>query len=117
MTALFVPDLVSIVVVGHDNWPELEQAVRSGLEQSYRSIEVVVIDNASTDATPLEVPRRFAGSIRYIRQENCGDGGGYNRGITESRGEFIHLLDGDDVMARNMVEIQVAMLKADAGLD
>lgn len=113
----FVPGLVSIVVVGHNNWPELETAIQSGLRQSYRPVEVVVVDNESTDQTSTEVPRRFGDSVRYVRQSNTGDGGGYNRGISESRGEFVHLLDGDDLMAPNMIEKQIAMLEEDASID
>lgn len=112
-----VPGLVSVVVVGHNNWPELEMAIASALGQSYRAVEVVVVDNDSADATSAEVPRRFGQRVRYVRQPNSGDGGGYNRGIAESTGEFVHLLDGDDVLSPTMIEKQVAMLGQDKALD
>ncbi len=91
-------------------------AIASALGQSYSSVEVIVVDNDSADATLAEVQRRFGQRVRYFRQPNSGEGGGYNRGIAESRGEFVHLLDGDDVMAPTMIEKQVAMLEANDSL-
>jgi GT2 family glycosyltransferase len=112
-----VPGLVSVVVVGHNNWPELEMAIASALGQTYFNLEVVVVDNDSADATSVEVPRRFGQRVRYVRQPNSGDGGGYNRGIAESTGEFVHLLDGDDVLSPTMIEKQVTMLDRDKSID
>ena len=112
-----VPGLVSVVVVGHNNWPELEMAIASAVGQTYRAVEVIVVDNDSVDATSTEVPRRFGQRVRYVRQPNSGDGGGYNRGIAESTGEFVHLLDGDDVLSPTMIEKQVVMLEQDKSLD
>jgi len=112
-----MPGLVSVVVVCHNNWPELEMAIASALGQTYSDLEVVVVDNDSADATSAEVPRRFGHQVRYVRQPNSGDGGGYNRGIAESSGEFVHLLDGDDVMSPTMIEKQLTMLDQDKSLD
>ena len=91
--------LVSIVIVAHNNWPGLETTLQSALCQSYRPLEVLVIDNSSTDATPREVERLFSGRVRYLRQANVGDAGAYNAGLREARGEFLQFLDGDDVLA------------------
>jgi len=112
-----VPGLVSIVVVGHNNWPELEMAIASALGQTYPHIEVVVVDNNSTDETSAEVPDRFGQKIRYVRQSDTSHGGGYNCGIAISTGAFVHLLDGDDVLSPTMIEKQVAMLDQDKSLD
>ena len=112
-----VPSLVSVVVVGHNNWPELEMAIASALGQTYFNLEVIVVDNDSADATSAEVRRRFGQRVRYVRQPNSGDGGGYNRGIAKSTGEFVHLLDGDDVLSPTMIEKQVMMLDKDKSLD
>src|SRR5690349_19370060 len=112
-----VPGLVSVVLVGHNNWPDLEMAIASALGQTYPNVEIIVIDNDSTDATSVEVPRRFGHRVRYIRQPNTSNGGGYNRGIDESSGEFVHLLDGDDVLSPTMIEKQVSMLDQDRSVD
>jgi GT2 family glycosyltransferase len=102
---------VSIVVVGYNNWPDLELAIQSALHQSYRLIEVIVVDNASSDATPYEVPRRFGQVVRYIRQHHASCAGGYNRGWHEASGEFIQFLNGDDFLAPNKIEKQVEVFR------
>ena len=67
--------LVSIVVVGHNNWPDLELSVQSALCQSYRPSEVILVDNSSTDGTAGEVASRFGSRVRYVLQANRGDAG------------------------------------------
>lgn len=99
--------LVSIVVVAHNNWPDLELAIESALCQSWPHTEVVVVDNDSTDDTEANVRRIYGTRLRYVRQGNLLDGGGYNRGIAETTGEFVQLLDGDDFIAPNKISRQM----------
>jgi len=108
---------VSVVVVAYNNWPDLELAVASALQQTHRPLEVIVVDNASSDATPDEVPRRFGDRVRYVRQENRGDGGAYNTGLRLARGEYLQFLDGDDLLAPTKIEKQVSVLRADPAID
>ena len=103
-----ISPLVSIVVVAHNNWPDLELAIESALCQSWPNKEVIVIDNESTDETASAVSRIFDDRVRYIRQPNKLDGGGYNRGFAEARGEFVQLLDGDDLLAPNKIARQMS---------
>jgi GT2 family glycosyltransferase len=109
--------LVSIAIVAHNNWPDLELAVESALCQSWRDTEVIVVDNESTDGTEAGILRRFEGRVRYVRQPNTLDGGGYNRGIAESSGEFIQLLDGDDFLAPNKIARQMEIFDAHPDAD
>ena len=104
--------LVSIVIVSHDNWPDLELAIESALNQSHPDVEVILVDNGSTDATRGEVERRYAGRIRWVWQENLQGSAGYNRGIAESRGAFIQLLDGDDFIAPNKIAKQLETFRS-----
>ena len=110
--------LVSIAIVAHNNWPDLELAIESALSQSWKEVEVIVVDNDSSDDTPSQVESRYSGRVRYVRQKNSLDGGGYNRGIAESRGEFVQLLDGDDLLAPNKIERQMEIFRdhPDAGI-
>ena len=112
-----MPDLVSIVIVCHNNWPDLELAIQSALHQSYRPVEVIVVDNSSTDATADEVSRRFGGEVQYTRQPNVGDGGGYNTGMRAAQGEFVQFLDGDDFLAANKIEKQMETFRSDSSAD
>jgi glycosyltransferase involved in cell wall biosynthesis len=104
---------VTVVVVAYNNWPDVELAVQSALCQSHRAVEVIVVDNSSTDATPRELPARFADRIRYVRQPNTRDSGAYNTGMRLARGAFVQFLDGDDLLAPDKLEKQLAAFAAD----
>jgi GT2 family glycosyltransferase len=108
---------ISIVVVAHDDWPHLEMAVSSALNQSYPALEVIVVDNGSQDGTAGRLAATFGDAIRYLRQENRLDGGGYNAGIRLAGGDFIQLLDGDDCLAPNKLEKQLAVFRAQPDTD
>jgi len=112
-----VQGLVSIVVCAWNNWPDLEMTIESALHQSYDRIEVIIVDNSSTDNTPNEVPALFGERVRYIRQPNTGDAGAYNTGFDAARGEFIQFVDGDDVLAPNKIEKQIEVFHSDPELD
>jgi glycosyltransferase involved in cell wall biosynthesis len=109
--------LVSIVVVAHNNWPDLDLALESALNQTYRQIEVILVDNGSTDQTETQVLARFAHRLTYIRQANLDLAGGRNTGLAVANGDFIQLLDGDDVLAPTKVERQVDFLLANPHID
>lgn len=111
------PALVSVVICVYNNWPDAEMTIESALQQSYQPVEVIVIDNSSTDATPEKVPRRFGRRVRYLRQTNKGDAGAYNAGFDLAKGEFIQFVDGDDVLAPNKLQKQVELFRADPALD
>jgi glycosyltransferase involved in cell wall biosynthesis len=86
--------------------------------QTYRPIEVVVIDDGSRDAT-VEVVKAWAAQftfkhdfvVQIIRQANAGASVARNRGLQESRGELIQFLDSDDLLDRHKIELQVQALQ------
>src|SRR5258706_6658209 len=99
-----IPGLVSVVICTYNNWPDVEMTIESALHQSYQPIEVIVVDNSSTDATHEEVPRRFGHRVRYIRQPNKGWYASQNNlGFAVACGELIQFVDGDDVLAPNKI--------------
>jgi len=89
----------------------LEAAVASVLGQRHTDVEIVVVDDGSTDATP-EVARRLGEAIRYVRQGNRGLPGARNTGLRESRGEWIAFLDVDDLWSDDKLALQSARLAA-----
>lgn len=109
--------LVSIVVVCHNDWPDVELAIASALQQSYAPVEVIVVDNHSTDATPVEVPARFGDRLQYHWHAATRTADGRNKGVELARGQYIQFLDGDDVLAPNKIEKQVAFLEARPDVD
>jgi len=94
----------------------LDEAIDSALAQSHRPIEVIVVDDGSTDATP-SVAQRRGEPVRYVRQENAGPSSARNRGIELARGELIALLDADDRWLEGKLARQVAVLTERPELD
>jgi glycosyltransferase involved in cell wall biosynthesis len=107
---------VTFVVPTYNYARFVGQAVDSLLAQTFRAIEVIVIDDASTDGTP-EVLAGYAGDprVRVIRHgTNTGHITTYNEGIAAARGEFVGLLSADDLcLDRDAVRRQVALFDSD----
>ena len=107
------PD-VTVVLIVYNDAARIEVAVRSVLEQSLRSREVIVVDDHSVDDTPAVVERLVAenpGLVRYIRlpANSGGCGAPRNAGVSQARGRYVMFLDSDDVLdrhaCRNMMEM------------
>ena len=105
------PGLVSVVIPTYNRAYIVDQAIDSVLRQSYRPVEVVVIDDGSTDATTAVVSR-YGPEVRYFHQENAGVSAARNHGLREALGEFIALLDSDDEWLDWKIPAQVAILRA-----
>jgi glycosyltransferase involved in cell wall biosynthesis len=92
--SLIHPDrLVTVIVPCYNGAAFLEETLRSALAQSHPLVEILVIDDGSTDGS-CKIAERFP--IRYIRQENRGLSEARNTGIRESRGTYVVFLDADD---------------------
>lgn len=89
----------------------IEESIRSVLSQNYSNIELIVIDDGSSDGTP-ELAARFGSRVKVLRQKNAGPAAARNRGIAEARGEFIAFLDADDVWLPGKITLQVQYLQA-----
>jgi GT2 family glycosyltransferase len=105
---------VSVVIPSYNRADMLEATVRSVLAQTVAPLEVLVVDDGSTDDTPA-VCARFPAPVRTIRQENRGLPGARNRGIAEARGDWIALCDSDDVWRPRKLEIQLAAMARTGG--
>jgi glycosyltransferase involved in cell wall biosynthesis len=88
--------LASIVICNHNYERYLPMAIESALRQTYRPVEIVVIDDGSTDGS-RDVLQRYAGRVRVVFKSNGGQASAINAGFHESRGEIVCLLDADDV--------------------
>jgi hypothetical protein len=96
-----VPDLVSIIVPAHNRRELLRRALSSVVRQNYAPIECIVVDDGSTESIRevVEEAKSSSGSrvaFRYIRQNRAGGCAARNRGLKESRGEFIAFLGSGD---------------------
>lgn len=105
--------LVSVVIVTWNRKDDLLRAVRSVQEQSYQHVEIVVVDNASTDGT-VEALRQGYPSVRLVLLDrNAGAAGGRNPGIVASRGDIVFLLDSDASLAHDTLGMIVDKLRAE----
>jgi glycosyltransferase involved in cell wall biosynthesis len=110
-----VGGLVSTIIPVYNRPDLLIEAVESVLAQSYRPIEIIIINDGSTDATPRVAEglvTKHSHTVRLIQQENEGPGRARQTGLDTSRGEFIQYLDSDDLLLPRKFELQVAALVA-----
>jgi glycosyltransferase involved in cell wall biosynthesis len=99
--------LVSVVIPAYNYGHYVTEAVDSVLAQTYPNVEIIVVDDGSTDETPDRL-KPYLGKIVYIRQENQGLSAARNTGIRHARGEWIGLLDADDLWHPGKLEVQLA---------
>ena len=124
---------ISVVVPCYNRAGLVEVTLQSLLNQTLPADEIIVVDDGSTDATVDAAESEFhrwksekvksktweGGKLpefKVIRQENAGPGAARNRGFAESKGEFIHFFDSDDIAAPNKHEVQVRALQ-ESGAD
>ncbi|MEE9166833.1 MAG: glycosyltransferase [Candidatus Neomarinimicrobiota bacterium] len=108
--------LVSVIIPCYNAEKWVGEAIQSCLEQAYRPIEIIIIDDGSTDSSLTIIKHygeRYSDLIRYESQPNRGAPSARNRGFELSRGDYIQWLDSDDRMARGKLQCQVSILQND----
>jgi glycosyltransferase involved in cell wall biosynthesis len=99
--------LVSVIIPCYNGEAFLKEAIESALEQSYQRVEVIVVDDGSTDSSP-EIAQMLP--VRYIRQPNRGLTASRNLGVLESSGSHIVFLDADDRLMPEAIETGIRAL-------
>lgn len=102
--------LVSVIVPAYNADRFLGRALRSVLAQTYPHLEIIVVDDGSTDRTPEVIRSVTDARVRHLSQPNRGQGAARNLGIRASAGRYITFLDADDVYLPHKVERQVEFL-------
>jgi len=110
MTTLSEDELVSVIIPCYNHAHFLGEAVESVLGQTYPHIEIIVIDDGSTDDI-AQVMTAYP-SIRYVRQDNMGLSRARNAGLAHSNGAYVLFLDADDHLFPDAVDIGVRTLAA-----
>lgn len=100
-------ELVSIIIPVYNSEKYLEAALKSAQNQTYSNIEILLIDDGSTDRSALICDEFAAGDerIRVIHQKNAGPSAARNRGIEEASGEYVTFFDNDDLLHRDFIKI------------
>lgn len=102
--------LVSILIPAFNAGNFIQETLESVLAQTYPNIEIIVVDDGSTDDTQKKV-LAFGDQIKYIYQPNGGIGSARNRGMALAQGQLIALLDADDISHPDRIAIQVDYLQ------
>ena len=109
-----VNKLISVVIPVYNREALITEALNSVFDQSYRPLEVIVIDDGSTDRTPevvkgwIKVHSSTDGfRVKLVRQEHKGGNPARNRGIEESRGKYVAFLDSDDLWLKEKLAKQI----------
>lgn len=105
---------VSIVIPTYNHERYLKEAIDSALNQTYRDIEVIVVDDGSTDSTP-EICKGYEEAIKYIHKPNGGPASALNTGIQNMKGLWFKWLSSDDVLLPAGVEHLVNYAKQTGG--
>ena len=110
--------MISVIVPVYNVEEYLEECLESIRKQTYQNIEVILVNDGSTDGSK-EICERYCQQdprFRLINKENQGLSIARNRGVKESNGEYIMFVDSDDVVKENIVEVLLSYMKADVDL-
>jgi glycosyltransferase involved in cell wall biosynthesis len=109
--------LVSVVIPTHNCAAFIEQTIESVLAQTMGDLEIIVVDDGSSDDTAARLAR-FGGAIDYLRQGQRGAAAARNAGIARARGAYVAFLDADDLWREDKLEAQIRLVRghADVGL-
>lgn len=109
---------ISVIIPCYNSAQYVAATLESVFAQTYRDYEVVIVNDGSLDTPELElVLAPWTKRIVYVKTENQGPAGARNTGILRSKGEFIALLDSDDIWESNYLEVQVRKLEEDPSAD
>lgn len=103
--------IFSVIVPLYNKEREVESTLRSVLAQTHQPLEIVVVDDGSTDRSAEIVESLGSPLIRLIRQSNAGECAARNRAMSEARGEWFALLDADDEWKPEFLEEVAAMIE------
>lgn len=107
---------ISVIIPVYNRERYLAETIESVLAQTYRPIEIIVVDDGSTDKT-ADVARRLSENIRYFYQSNSGCSAARNKGIEIALGSFISFLDSDDLWVEEKLSRQMTVFDSDSDLD
>lgn len=102
---------VSVIIPTYNDELYISDAVNSVLEQTYKNIEIIIIDDGSTDKTKDIINTYNNKHINYLFQENKGAASARNIGLKKATGKYITFLDADDLWLKTKIEKQIKILK------
>lgn len=114
----YVCDLVSVIIPVYNDEKYLERTLESVLAQSYRPIEIVLVDDQSKDGS-AEIIKKYQEThpeiVYYLQEQNMGAGHARNKALELARGQYVAFLDADDLWKPEKINKQVELLKEKNG--
>jgi len=107
---------VSVIIPAYNKASYIARAIDSVLLQKYANTEIIIVDDGSTDETPLVV-ERYSKYVKYLQQDKAGPGAARNRGVQESSGKYLAFLDADDYWLEGFLEHTVKFLEEHPDVD
>ena len=108
--------LVSVVIPVYNGEKFIKGAVENVLNQNYPAIEIIIVDDGSTDNT-ASIIKNLTADVRYFHQENNGPSSARNRGIRDVSGKYVAFLDADDLWPENNLHLLVDQLENNSSVD
>jgi len=102
--------VVSIIIPTYNYGSYLSTAIQSCLNQTYKPIEVIIVDDGSTDNTK-DIVKEFTDSVIYFFQNNSGVSAARNKGLELAKGNYLAFLDSDDYLTKDSIEVKMEILK------
>ena len=101
--------LVSVILPVYNGENYVRLAIQSVLDQTFKDLELIVVDDGSSDST-ADIVYGFGDRVRYVRQENTGVAGAFNHGLRLAEGRYISWLSHDDIFIATKLEKQIQAL-------
>jgi len=102
--------LVTAIVVVYNGEKYLKDCLQSIIDQDYQPLEILVIDDGSTDSTPTII-KSFGERIKYFHQNNAGIARARNKGVELANGHYIAFLDADDIWCQDKIATQISVFE------
>lgn len=113
--------LVSVVIPVYNSENTIQKALQSVLDQTFKNFEIIIIDDGSTDASKAKIDTLTAKhpsyNFRYFSQENKGASAARNLGLKNATGDFIALLDSDDIWHKDKIALQLKAFDQNPDID
>lgn len=114
MDRIFVDGLVSVIMPIYNTEKYLEETLNSIFSQTYKNIEIVLVDDCSNDNSAkiiADLMKRHPEMVYYLQEKNMGAGAARNKSLELAKGQYVAFLDSDDIWKPDKIERQLKLMK------
>lgn len=105
-----LPKLVSVIITVYNGEKYIRQTLQSIMDQEYPNLEIIIVDDGSTDDT-ASIIKQFPADISYCYQPNSGIAKSWNKGVEKANGTYLTFIDADDIWTEGKLNFQVKFLE------